>query len=82
VGNAEVVAAWVPGLATALLTWRLDTRNLNRGSVKFDWTYPVDRQRPGGLRWYVQLFTGYGETLLDYNHRHTSLGLGLALFEF
>ena len=82
VGNAEVVAAWTPGLATALLTWRLDTRNLNRGSLNFDWTYPVNRQQPGGLRWYVQLFTGYGETLLDYNHRQTSLGLGLALFEF
>ena len=80
VGNAEVVAAWVPGLATALLTWRLDTRNLSRGSLNFDWTYPVNRQQPGGLRWYVQLFTGYGETLLDYNHRQTSLGLGLALF--
>jgi phospholipase A1 len=82
VGNTEVVAAWVPGLATALLTWRLDTRNLSRGSLNFDWTYPVNRQQPGGLRWYVQLFTGYGETLLDYNHRQTSLGLGLALFAF
>ena len=33
VGNAEVMATWVPGLATALLTWRLDTSNLNRGSL-------------------------------------------------
>lgn len=24
----------------------------------------------------------YGETLLDYNHRQTSLGLGLTLFQF
>ncbi len=48
VGNSEVVAAWVPGLATALLSWRLDTRNLNRGSVKFDWTYPVTASSRAG----------------------------------
>jgi phospholipase A1 len=82
VGNAEVVAAWLPGLATALLTWRVDMRNLNNGSLQFDWTFPVTRRQPGGLRWYVQLFTGYGESLLDYNHRQTSLGVGLSLFEF
>jgi phospholipase A1/A2 len=30
----------------------------------------------------VQVFHGYGETLLDYNVRQTSLGVGLTLFEF
>jgi phospholipase A1 len=82
VGNGEVVAAWLPGLATALLTWRFDARNLSRGSLQFDWTYPVSRSQPAGLRWYVQLFSGYGETLLDYNHHQTSFGLGLSLFQF
>lgn len=38
--------------------------------------------QPSGLRWYAQLFHGYGETLLDYNHRQSSLGLGLTLFQF
>ena len=35
-----------------------------------------------GLRWYLQAFSGYGQTLLDYNFRQTSVGAGLALFEF
>jgi len=82
IGRAEVMATWLPGLATASLTWRSNLKSLNQGSVQFDWTFPVDRDQPEGLRWYVQLFSGYGETLLDYNHRQTSLGLGLTLFQF
>ncbi len=82
IGRAELMATWLPGLATASLTWRSNLRSLNQGSLQFDWTFPVDRDQPEGLRWYVQLFSGYGETLLDYNHRQTSLGLGLTLFQF
>jgi phospholipase A1/A2 len=82
IGRGEVVATWLPGLATAALTWRTNLRALNRGSLQLDWTYPVDSDEPAGLRWYVQVFSGYGETLLDYNHRQTTLGLGLSLFQF
>jgi phospholipase A1/A2 len=82
IGRGEVQATWLPGLATAALTWRTNLRALNRGSLQLDWTYPVDSDEPAGLRWYVQVFSGYGETLLDYNHRQTTLGLGLSLFQF
>jgi phospholipase A1 len=82
IGNTELAAAWLPGLATAQLTWRTHLGSFSRGSAQLDWSYPVNRKRPQGLRWYVQLFTGYGETLLDYNHRQTSVGLGLTLFQF
>jgi phospholipase A1 len=82
IGNGEIVASWLPGLSTASMTLRTDLRSGRRGSVQFDWTYPVQRSQPAGLRWYAQLFSGYGETLLDYNHRQTSLGIGLTLFQF
>lgn len=82
IGSAEVMASWLPGLATASLTWRTHPRALDRGSLQLDWTYPVSAKQPAGLRWYAQVFTGYGETLLDYNHRQTSMGLGLTLFQF
>jgi len=82
VGRTEISASWIPGLATARLTWRNNLKSLRHGSLQFDWTFPVDRDDPEGLRWYVQVFSGYGETLLDYNHRQTSLGLGLTLFQF
>lgn len=82
IGNTEISAAWFPGLATATLAWRTHPENLKRGSLQLDWTYPVDRDRPRGLRWYLQLFSGYGESLLDYNHRQTSLGVGVSLFQY
>lgn len=82
IGRGEIQATWLPGLATAALTWRTNLRALDRGSLQLDWTYPVDSDEPSGLRWYVQVFTGYGETLLDYNHRQTTLGVGLSLFQF
>jgi phospholipase A1/A2 len=82
IGRGEIVATWLPGLATAGLTWRTNLRALNRGSVQLDLTYPVDSDEPAGLRWYMQVFSGYGETLLDYNHRQSTLSLGLSLFQF
>jgi phospholipase A1 len=79
-GKSQFQIGWTPGLSTASMTWRpsLD----GRGSLQIDWTYPFDRHKPDGLRGYVQLFQGYGETILDYNFRQTSLGLGLSIFKF
>jgi phospholipase A1 len=33
----------------------------------------------GPLRGYVKLFSGYGETLIDYNWNQTTIGVGIAL---
>lgn len=82
VGRGEVNVAWSPGPSSLSLTWRTNFKAANRGSLQFDLSYPVFAAQPAGLRWYAQLFHGYGETLLDYNHRQTSLGLGLTLFQF
>jgi len=82
IGRTEFNMAWSPGASTMALTWRTNFDSLSQGSLQFDWTYPVFADQPTGLRWYAQLFHGYGETLLDYNHRQTSLGLGLTLFQF
>lgn len=82
IGRGEINMAWSPGVSTMNLTWRTNFKSFNRGSLQLDWSRPVFADQPTGLRWYVQLFHGFGETLLDYNHRQTSLGLGLTLFQF
>jgi len=82
IGRGEVNMNWTQGVTTLGVIWRTTFHSLSRGSLQVDWTYPVFANKPAGLRWYAQLFTGYGETLLDYNHRQTSLGLGLTLFQF
>ena len=81
-GRGELQFGWAPGRALASLQWRSNLRDWDHGSWQLDWSYPLDADWPRALRWYVQLFSGYGETLLDYNVRQTSLGLGLTLFEF
>lgn len=79
-GNMEFQANWLPGVAATSLTWRTHRRALDKGSLQLDWSYPVERSQPQGLRWFVQVFSGYGETLLDYNHRQNRIGFGLSLF--
>jgi phospholipase A1 len=81
IGNTELSASWLPGESTMQLTARTSFKSDKRGSLKFEWTHPVFAGKPDGLRWYVQLFSGYGETMLDYNHRQNSVGLGFTLFQ-
>jgi phospholipase A1/A2 len=81
-GRGEIMMAWLPGRSTLAITLRGNLDSARRGSLQLDWTHPVFADQPAGLRWYAQLFSGYGETLLDYNHRQNRLGLGLTLFQF
>lgn len=49
--------------------------NSGYGGAELTWSYPINRH----VRFYTQLFSGYGESLIDYNHRQTRLGVGVTL---
>ncbi|MER2539076.1 MAG: phospholipase A [Azonexus sp.] len=82
IGRNEISVGWAPGVSTVNMTLRSNFSAVDRGSFQLDWTYPVFADQPLGLRWYAQLFSGYGETMLDYNHKQTTVGFGLTLFQF
>jgi len=48
-----------------------------KGYAEIDWATPVFKWL-GGLKLHVQLTHGYGETLIDYNHHQTTIGLGVS----
>jgi phospholipase A1/A2 len=81
-GRAEFQIGWAHGVHTASLLYRSTLTGLRYGALQFEWTYPVYRDQPNGLRWFVQAFRGYGETLTDYNFRQTSIGAGVTFLQF
>ena len=78
-GRTELLGLWTPGFMTLSGLWKTNFTS-NRGSLQVDFTLPVSRKDPKGLRWYAQVFTGYAESLIEYNFKQTSIGAGVSLF--
>ncbi|MEO6145735.1 MAG: phospholipase A [Sulfuriferula sp.] len=75
-GRGDVVATYTRNGNTYSLLLRNNLkRAANRGAIRVDWSFPLY----GRLQGYVQYFNGYGESLIDYNHKQQSLGIGLSL---
>jgi phospholipase A1 len=45
-------------------------------TVEFDWSYPIDHD--DNFRAYLQLFSGYGQSLIDYNSLVNSVAVGFS----
>jgi len=78
--NPDITHYLGHGDLTLMLRWERNTFSLmmrgGKGAVQAGW---VSRRWLGPLRGYVQLFSGYGESLIDYNWRQKTLGIGVAL---
>jgi phospholipase A1/A2 len=51
----------------------------SRGALQFTWSFPLGTRN---LKGYVQVFSGYGQSLIEYNHYTNSAGIGLSLSDW
>lgn len=73
-GYGELHALYILGEQRLGLMLRNNLRSENRSAVQLDWSFPLHSDR---LQGYVQLFHGYGESLIDYNHLTNRISLGI-----
>jgi phospholipase A1 len=79
VGRGDIRFSYKLGQET--LTLRLSgnlLRGSDRGSVRLGWSFPIG----GTLKGYVRYFYGYGDGLIDYNHRTSRISVGVVLFDW
>ena len=74
-GWFELSAAYKQDDATWRLMVRNNLRSNNKGAVRFSYSRPFNRH----IRLYTELFTGYGESLIDYDRSVTRIGIGFEL---
>lgn len=77
-GDLTAFYRWNDHDFSLMLRHSLKGGNDSHGAAQFDWVFPIS----GKLRGHFQLFDGYGESLIDYNHRATYVGLGVSLMNW
>lgn len=80
VGKGEAIVVFNAGKhqLSSIMRHSLNFNNGGKGSVQLSWAFPV----VNNLRGLLQISNGYGETLLDYNHRQTTIGVSASLTDW
>ncbi len=78
-GYGQVVVAYKYGHQV----FSVSARNViesggRRSGITLGWSFPLTQYIKG----YVQAYSGYGQSLIEYNHRTNSLGVGIALSDW
>ncbi len=85
VGNVELKYFYAGKFSNCSVVLRDSKKNSNKVNYELNWSYPLNQTskfKDRGLRFYVQYFNGYGETLIDYNIKRERLGIGLMLTDW
>lgn len=81
-GRAEMIVHWLPDRddeIIMLLRSNLNTHG-HKGFVQLDWASPFKVGRSSQLNF--QLTSGYGDSLIDYNHYQTTFAIGIVFKEW
>ena len=79
-GRADLMVThdWNGNEISAMVRHSLRTGDRSHGAFELNWAFPIH----GELKGYLQFFSGYGESLIDYNHTANYVGLGVSLIEW
>jgi len=64
---------------TAMLRNQIES-DFDRGALRLTWSFPLFDY--SYLKGYVHYFNGYGESLIDYNNKVQSLGVGISITDW
>lgn len=85
-GRGELSVFWNVNKDNTLgATLRHSLSSTGRGSARIEWLQTLGTGLGGGksnLRLHTQLFSGYGDSLVDFNRRRTVFTVGLSLVDF
>ena len=77
-GEAQIVHEVNGNEFGLLLRHSLRGGDESHGAAQFTWSFPL----AGNLRGYMEVFKGYGESLIDYNHNATYVGVGFSVLDW
>lgn len=75
-GNGQITFAYKAGenVFTVMSRNNIESR-FRLGTLQFTWSHPISKR----FSVYTQLFSGFGESLIEYNHYTNAVGIGIAL---
>ena len=85
IGRGEAKLVWNVNEANTLGLTARGSVGKGKGSGRLEWMHALGDGWNGGtsnLRLHVQLFSGYGDSLIDYNFKRTVFSVGLSLLDF
>ncbi len=77
-GDIQITRKWNNQEFSLMLRHSLKGGENSHGAAQLDWSFPINNN----LRGFAQVFDGYGESLIDYNHRSTYYGLGISMLNW
>ena len=76
-GDLKIFYPYKKNLFSILIRNNLKLTRNNKGAFQFNWTFPLPWV--SNMFGYVQIFSGYGESLIDYNKLNNKIGIGFAI---
>lgn len=85
IGRGEIKLGWNVNAQNYLGLTARGSIGKGKGSGRIEWLRTLGEGWNGGksnLRLHVALFSGYGDSLVDYNNKRTVFSVGLSLLDF